>query len=134
MRFYLLAWLPMVAIAIINGSLRDLWYGRYLSKLAAHQLSTLTLMLLFAVYIWLVIRYQPPASAAEPWTVGLIWLALTIAFELGFGHYVAGHRWDELLADYDLTAGRVWILIPLWGTLAPYLFYRLQRYGSTPPS
>jgi apolipoprotein N-acyltransferase len=59
--------------------------------------------------------------------VGLAWLALTVAFEFGFGHYAAGHSWSELLADYDPTSGRVWILIPLWVALAPYLFYRLER-------
>jgi len=127
MRFYLLAWLPMVVIAILNGSLRDLWYSAYMGPLAAHQLSTLTLILLFALYIWLVIRRRPPASARRAWAVGLVWLALTIGFELGFGHYLAGHPWGDLLADYDLTAGRLWVLIPAWVTVAPYLFYRLRR-------
>jgi hypothetical protein len=32
-----------------------------------------------------------------------------------------------LLADYDLTTGRLWVLIPVWVTVAPYLFYRVQR-------
>jgi hypothetical protein len=127
MRFYLLAWLPMVVIAILNGTLRDLWYRAYMGPLPAHQLSTLTLILLFALYIWLVIRRRPPASALQAWAVGLVWLALTIAFEFGFGHYVAGHSWADLLADYDLTAGRLWVLIPAWVTVAPYLFYRLGR-------
>ena len=32
-------------------------------------------------------------------------------FELGFGHWVAGHPWSRLLADYDLLAGRIWVLV-----------------------
>jgi xanthine/uracil/vitamin C permease (AzgA family) len=127
MWFYLLAWLPMVVIAIANGTLRDLWYAHYTGALAAHQISTVTLILLFALYIRIVIRRRPPRSASQAWAVGLLWLTLTLAFELGFGHYVAGHPWRELLADYDLTAGRLWVLIPTWVTLAPFLFYRLQR-------
>jgi hypothetical protein len=37
---YVLAWLPMVFIAIGNGAIREGWYGKYLSELQAHQLST----------------------------------------------------------------------------------------------
>jgi hypothetical protein len=127
MTFYLLAWLPMVVIAILNGIARDLWYGGYMETLAAHQISSLSLIVLLGVYIWFLMRRRRPGSARQAWAVGLAWLALTVAFEFGFGHYVAGHSWSELLADYDLTSGRVWILIPLWVALAPYLFYRLER-------
>jgi hypothetical protein len=59
--------------------------------------------------------------------IGLTWLALTVAFEFLFGHYVAGHSWRALLNDYDLLAGRLWVLVLAWLALAPYLFYRLQR-------
>jgi hypothetical protein len=40
--------------------------------------------------------------------VGAAWLAMTVAFEFGFGHYVDSKSWAELVADYDLTQGRVW--------------------------
>ena len=39
---YALAWLPMVPIAILNGVLRQGWYGQYLAELTAHQVSTAT--------------------------------------------------------------------------------------------
>ena len=49
---YLLLWIPMVFIAIANGVVREAWYGRHLSELRAHQLSTLTGVVLFGLYIW----------------------------------------------------------------------------------
>jgi hypothetical protein len=52
---------------------------------------------------------------------------MTLAFEFLFGHYVAGHSWRRLPADYDLSAGRVWVFAPLWVALAPPLLYRLMR-------
>jgi len=39
---YLLSWLPMVLIAVINGTARDLWYKKYVGELKAHQISTIT--------------------------------------------------------------------------------------------
>ena len=83
---YVLAWFPMVAIAIANGALRESWFGQSLSELAAHQLSTLTAVILFGVYIWFVVRFWPPTSAAQAVAVGLLWLVMTITFEFLFGH------------------------------------------------
>jgi hypothetical protein len=124
---YFLAWIPMVAIAIVNGSIRQAWYGNHTSELAAHQISTLSGVLLFGLYIWAVMRRWRPASSRHAWTVGLLWLGLTITFEFLFGHYVAGHTWERLLADYNLLAGRVWLVALVWVTIAPVVFYRLQR-------
>jgi hypothetical protein len=44
----------MVAIAIANGALRESGYGQHLSELTAHQISTLTAVVLFGAYIWFV--------------------------------------------------------------------------------
>lgn len=121
---YVLAWFPMVAIAVANGMVREAWYGRHLGELQAHQASTLSALLLLGLYIWWVIRRWPPRSAAQAMGVGAVWLGLTLAFELLFGHYVAGHSWSRLAQDYDLLAGRLWLLVPLWVAAAPYLFSR----------
>ncbi len=126
---YVLAWFPMIPIAIANGVLRQFGYGPYLGELAAHQVSTLTAGILFGVYIRLIIRGWPPRSGAQAIRVGLLWLALTVAFELLFGHYVAGHAWADLLHDYNLLAGRVWPLLLVWITVAPFLFLRLRDRG-----
>ena len=99
-------------------------YGRYLSELRAHQLSSLIGLILFGIYIWMVMRLFSPATKTQALYVGMLWLGLTVAFEFLFGHLVAGHSWSRLLQDYNLLAGRLWVLILLWITLAPYVFYR----------
>ena len=123
---YVLAWIPMLLIAIANAALRDLWYGKRVTELQAHQISTITAIPLFAVYIWIVIRFWPPESSGQVLVVGVLWLGLTIAFEFLFGHYVSGLSWNRLFHDYNLAAGRIWVLIPLWLLVAPYIFYQLQ--------
>jgi hypothetical protein len=124
---YILAWLPMLAIAIANGTLRQFVYAPYVSELHAHQISTATGIVLFGIYIWWFLRHWPPASARQAVAIGVIWLALTVAFEFLFMHYVAGHAWDVLLHNYNLRAGRVWPLVLVWIAIAPPLFYRLQK-------
>lgn len=58
--------------------------------------------------------------------MGALWVGLTLAFEFGFFHYVMGHPRSRLLHDYDLRAGRLWVLIPIWIGAAPYVFHRLR--------
>lgn len=113
----------MVIIAIVNGVVRQAWYGRYLGDLPAHQLSTLTALVLFGLYFWISFRFFPPTTAGQAWAIGFLWLGLTVAFEFLFGRYVAGHSWSRLFQDYNLGAGRVWVLIPLWLAVAPRLVY-----------
>ncbi|MBW4584014.1 hypothetical protein G7B40_030160 [Aetokthonos hydrillicola Thurmond2011] len=120
---YILAWFPMIFIAILNGTIRDIGYKKYLGDLRAHQVSTLTGILLFGVYIWALINFWNLESPEEALTIGLIWLGLTVAFEFIFGHYVMGNPWNKLLSDYNILKGRVWILIPIWIFIAPFLFY-----------
>ena len=124
---YVLAWFPMVAIAIANGALRESWYGQHLSELTAHQISTLTAVVLFGAYIWFVVQFWSPTSKAQAIAIGLLWLVMTIAFEFLFGHFVAGHTWERLLHDYNLLAGRVWPLVLVWVAVAPYLFFRMSK-------
>jgi len=121
---HLAAWLVLMLIAVANGLLREFSYGRQLPELAAHQLSTASGMLLTGLCAWLLARRWPLPDAAATWRVGATWLALTIGFEFGFGHFVAGHGWDRLWHDYDLSAGRLWLVFLAWVLVMPYIFHR----------
>lgn len=124
-RHRLLVWGLLLLASILNGGLRELGYGRLMPELAAHQLSTLISLLILGLIMAAALRRWPPASTAEAWRIGLFWMALTLAFEFLFFHYFGGHSWAELLANYDVLDGRVWVLVPFWLALAPVLFHRL---------
>ena len=124
---YLLSWIPGIPIAIVNGMLREFWYKQFLAELAAHQLSAASFIVLFGVYVWFILRWLKLSSTQEALWVGLTWLALTVAFEFLFGHYVMAHSWELLFHDYNLFAGRLWVVVLVWITTAPFIFYRLQR-------
>ena len=59
--------------------------------------------------------------------IGMVWLAMTVAFEFLFGHYVAKRPWRDLFLDYNLFAGRVWLVVLVWVTIAPYVFYQWHQ-------
>jgi hypothetical protein len=126
MLVYFLAWFPMLLLAVLNGIFREAVLKKWLSDLPAHQVSTFTLIALFAFYIYLVTRRFPPASPTQAIFIGILWVILTLVFEFGFGRF-RGNSWEELLEDYNLFKGHLWVLIPLWVLIAPYLFYHLAK-------
>lgn len=127
MWIYILAWFPMVFIAIANGLFREKFLVNHLNELQAHQLSTASMILLFGIYVWILFKIWFPVSDNQVLCIGLIWLLLTVAFEFLFGHYVAGHSWEKLLHDYNILQGRVWVLVLIWITIAPYIIYQMQK-------
>lgn len=124
---YFALWFPMMLIAIANGAARDLLCKSAFGELRAHQASTLSLIVLFAIYFWVVIGRWKLESTAQAIYVGALWLAMTLLFEFGFGHIAAHKTWLELFQEYNLAAGRVWVFIPIWVAIAPYLFFKLIR-------
>ena len=121
---HFIAWFPMLLIAVANGFLRELYYKKYFNDLKAHQLSTVTLIILFGIYMGIIIHFYPPASYLQALLIGLLWFSLTEIFEFSFGIF-RGYTWQQMFADYNIVQGRIWILIPLWLLLAPMLFYAL---------
>jgi hypothetical protein len=120
---YFFAWFVMMVLAIINGGLRDFAYKSLVGDLAAHQISTVVLVVLLAGYIWFLTRIWPIKSAAQAWIIGGMWFLMTEAFEFGMG-LIAGDSWTKLLHAYNIFAGQVWIFIPLWVLMGPYVFFR----------
>jgi hypothetical protein len=124
---YFITWLVMLLASIANGVVRDFTYGKHMSELSAHQLSTVISVLVLAIVIWFFVKKYPPASTQQAALTGILWMTLTIAFEFLFFHYVGGHSWSALLANYNVFNGRVWVALLIWVAIAPYIFFRINR-------
>ncbi len=123
----MLAWFPMLVLAVANGALRQMTFAKVMPELRAHQLSTLIGSVLIGFFIWFVIRTWPPSSSGQALLIGLIWLVLTVAFEFFMGLVLAHRPLSHVLHDYNLMSGRVWVLFLIWLTVAPWIFFRLRH-------
>jgi len=130
-KFYLYAvgaWLVLAVVAILNGALRNYTYVHLVGEHAAHIIGSLILIgLLFLITYAFLRLARRDYDLVDLVVVGAIWLVLTVAFEFLFGHYVAGHPWSRLLADYNILEGRVWALVLLAVFLAPLIAGNLAR-------
>jgi hypothetical protein len=122
----LAVWCLLLLLAVLNGGVRDAWLSPALGDPIGRAISTLLLCGLIFLATWLTIGWIRPTSSAAALGVGALWSVLTLAFEFGVGHYGFGKPWLELLADYDLSRGRIWIAVLLITLLAPLWTARLR--------
>ena len=122
----LAVWCLLLHLAVLNGGVRDTWLSPRLGDTIGRALSTVLLSLLILLATWLTIRWIGPRTQGQALPVGALWVLLTLVVEFGFGHYGFGKSWDELLADYDLGRGRVWVLVLLVTFVAPLWTARLR--------
>ena len=123
-------WLIFAATATAAGIIRETWLVPRIGEPRAHQVGTLIVCAMFLAIILAFIRRTRP-SRQEALSVGMWWLLVAIGFEFGFGHYVDGLSWSRLLADYDLSRGRLLLLLWLTVGAGPALLTRaLGRGGS----
>ena len=121
----LLFWVVLAAVGVANGTVRQLGYGPHMDPDAAHVVSCFTAIALIMVATRIYAAWEGPRlTPGRAGAVGASWVALTILFEFGFGHYVMGHPWSRLLADYDFTAGRLWVLVLASIGITPWLWVR----------
>ena len=117
----LFVWFGLLALAIINGGIREALIIPRTGELAGHALSTIMLCVLILALAWLTIRWMRPASAGGAWRIGGLWVLLVLTFEFLAGHYLFGTSWNELLADYNVARGRIWPLVLVTTVAAPYV-------------
>lgn len=123
---HFLFWLPMIVIAFANATLRELVFLKHFSEFRAHQLSTLTLIGLCSIYVSFVFPLLNVQNSKQAFLIGFIWTLLTVVFEFSLGR-LTGKSWHYLFQDYNLFAGRIWLLFLMILFLLPHIIYALRN-------
>lgn len=118
--YAILIWMGMAVVAVANGIFRVRVLHRRLGRYLAHVVSSAMLSAAIVLIGWGT-AWVLSLDAAGAWQVGWLWLAATVLFEFGAGHYVFRQPWHRLLADYNILAGRVWVVVLATTLLAPRL-------------
>jgi hypothetical protein len=120
-------WFVLACVAVGFGFARESLLTPALGELRAHQAGTVLFSAAILVVCYAAVPMLKLTNAKQAWTVGAAWVVMTVTFEFAFGHYVAGHAWRELLADYNVLQGRMWLLVLLTTWIAPVAAYRLRH-------
>jgi hypothetical protein len=123
----LVIWVLMLLAASVNGAIREALLIPVLGDIAGRAISTLILCALVLLLTYFTIRWIHPRCGSETRVVGGLWVALTLAFEFLAGHFLFGNPWSQLLEDYNVFRGRIWILVLITIGVAPGLCARVRR-------
>jgi hypothetical protein len=115
----------MIVLAFANATLRELVFIKQFGEFRAHQLSTLTLIILCSIYIWFVFPLLDIQNSKQAFLIGFVWVLLTVAFEFSLGR-LTNKSWAYLFRDYDILAGRIWLLFLFCLFILPYVCYALR--------
>ena len=126
----LILWFALLVVAVANGGFREALLIPRFGPHAGHIVSTIMFCAGILIVTYVAAAWIHPGSRRDTIAIGLAWLALTLAFEFGFGR-ARGKPWSELLADYDVLKGRIWMLVLVTTAVAPYLAAR--AHGLLPP-
>ena len=123
---WLAAWTGGALLGVANGVLREATFAKVMCERAAHAASGATAVAAFAGYFSVLQRRWPIPTSRDALKIGAAWLAMTVAFEFGFGRAVAKQSWEELFADYNVAEGRTWPLVLAWIALGPAVVREVQ--------
>ncbi|MEL6116263.1 hypothetical protein P0Y67_13675 [Photobacterium sp. SP02] len=116
----LVIWVGILALAVANGVMREsVLVPRFGTPVAL----VLSGMLLSALIIGVAYFSLPWLHVRRPfelYTVGAVWLVLTLAFEFSFGLW-QGKSLSELLEAYTFKGGNIWPVVLATTFFAPYI-------------
>jgi hypothetical protein len=118
-----LVWSGLLVIAILNGGFREAVLVPRLGRAVGQGISTVLLSLLIVACGWVTTPWVGPKTLQDAWAIGGTWVALTLAFEFLGGHYIFGTPWQTLLADYNLFAGRIWVMVLIVTLMTPVVAF-----------
>jgi hypothetical protein len=123
----LAVWFILIVAESLHGTLRQLLLAPLLGDLRARQLSVFTGSLIILGLTYLVIHWLRAETMKDLLAIGLLWVVLTVAFELALGRLMLGFPWERLLADYDLRAGGLILFGFGFLFLAPLIAFKLRN-------
>jgi len=114
-------WFTLAVSAIVVAIFRNGILLPQFGEQTAHQIGTVLYLIVQFIVIFIFIKKLKIKETKTLLGIGIFWIVLTIIFEFVFGHYVAGHPWQKLFADYNIFNGRLWVLVLTNNLAAPLI-------------
>lgn len=128
----LLVWLALIGVETAHGVLRTLLLVPLVGDLPARQVGVVTGSVLIFGVSFVCVRWVGAGTTLRLVAVGLLWVVLTVLFEIWLGRQVLHLPWDRLAEDYDPTRGGFMGLGLLFMAAAPWLTAWLRRSPGRP--
>lgn len=127
-----LIWLVIIAAETGHGILRGLLLVPLVCDLPARQIGVLVGSLVILAVAYLCIRWIAAPTKIQLLGVGVLWVVLTVLFEIGLGRFILGLPWERITEDYDPTRGGFLAFGLLFLAVSPLLAAKLRGRSPRP--
>ena len=122
----LVVWVMFIFAEVLHGTARILWLEPLIGDVKARQISVFTGLAIILAIVIASIRWIDATRVTQLWEIGLLWLGLTVGFEIMLGRFVMGLSWERIASDYNLLQGGLMPLGLLVLTLSPLIAAKVQ--------
>jgi hypothetical protein len=120
-------WLILICAEILHGIARGIFLVPHVGEFRSNQMGVFTGSVIIMVIALAFVRWIGATRTTELLAVGVLWLGLTLAFEILFGRFVVGASWERLAADYNVLEGGLLPFGMLVLALSPLIAAKLRR-------
>lgn len=116
----LVVWLVFITVESVLGTLRVLFLEPRMGAEPAQWTGFVTGSAALLIVAYLLIGWIRAPRWAALLEIGMLWMALTFAFEIAIG-YMRGRTWQSLLAGYDIAHGGLMAIALMLVLFAPLI-------------
>ncbi|AUT01827.1 hypothetical protein CLI64_16340 [Nostoc sp. CENA543] len=101
----LVLWVVIIFAEILHGTARKFLLEPWVGDFTARQITVFTGSLMILAIAFISIKWLGINDVMQLLAVGLLWLILTVGFELFLGKVVLAYSWERIFSDYNLLQG-----------------------------
>lgn len=117
----LFVWLLIVAAETVHGITRKFLLQPFLGDFRARQVSVFIGAVIIVAITFVFVRWLKASHFSHFILVGVMWVALTVGFEILLGRLVMDLSWERISSDYNVANGGLMmfgLLVMLFAPLA----------------
>jgi len=121
-----IVWIFIICAEFLHGIARVIFLQPIVGDFRARQITVFTGILLILAISYLFVDRFRAANNLQLLFVGLLWLGLTVIFEISLGRLM-NLSWERIFSDYDIQNGGLMPFGLLVLTLSPLIAARLKE-------
>ena len=120
-----IVWLLIIFAETIHGITRTLLLEPLIGDFRARQVSVFTGAAMIVVITFVFVRWLKGSGALDFVLIGIMWVILTVGFEILLGRLVLDISWERIASDFDILHGGLMLFGLLVMLCAPMAMARL---------
>jgi hypothetical protein len=123
----MVVWFVFILLEVVNGTLRIAWLQPWLGEARAETVSFVTGSILVVAIATLFMPWVRPSRLAQLFEIGILWMGLTVIFEVALGRIVFAYSWHQIVSQFNILTHVFMPLELVVLLLAPFVAAKLRN-------